>query len=103
MHKLIQVGFLSLGTKSVLMNGVGALTWELSKESLWLYSEFYMHKDRRMGGTNEGNRFRCLTEILELDKTVEVIRKPQMASKVMRNPSHFSVSPLATCDCVSLP
>lgn len=79
LHKLIQIGFLSLGTKSAFINGVGRLNSELREENLWLYNEF-MNKGKRMNGTNKGNIFRrCLTEIQEPDQIV--VKKSQWLTK----------------------
>lgn len=64
----MQLGSLSLGTKCDLTNGVGGLSCELSKVNLRLYTEFYLNKDRRMGGMDEGNiSGRLLADIQEAD------------------------------------
>lgn len=58
-----------------------------------MYSEFYVNKNRRMGGTNKDNIFRrCLIEIQEPGQIVEVVRKSPMANEILRSPSPSSVS-----------
>lgn len=91
LHKLIQVGFLSLGMKSILINGVGGLNWGLSKEPVVV--DWVLHKKRqRMGRTNKVDIFRrCLIEIQELDQIVEAVRKSPMAKWSHENPSPLSV------------